>query len=585
MDQAESAGPLLEVVDLSVRYPDTASNALENVSLSVAGGELVLLTGASGCGKSTFLSAVRGVLPHLFPADVSGHLRVNGLSVQETSVSVLAEHVGLVLQEPAAQLCNLTVRTEVAFGVENLELHRDECLKRIDRALDAVSLSGKGEASIDALSGGECQRLAVASVLAMSPCLLLLDEPTATLDSSAAAEIVQIAVSLKAAGHAVIVVQHDFDELLPYADRMVVFDRGTIYVEGRPREVVARLLDDPARPVAVPAVSNLAHSIGLPTSAGSCPLTPEELVAVLPRPVGGVAEVATEGAPPGIARSAPFVVAENVGFRYPRQPDVAVRDVSLTLTAGEAVALVGRNGSGKSTLARMLVGLLVPDQGTVSIGGEQVRRLRHRSVQRDTGYVFQFPEHQFVTQTVRDEIAYGLHCRGEDQGTIDETVAQAAERLGLLDKLDRHPFTLSGGEKRRLSVATMLVLKPRVLVLDEPTYGLDEANMDALVGLIFSELRAAGATIIVITHDMSLVAEHADCVVAMSGGRSLFCGTPGEFFDSGVLARIDLLPPPLARVRGLARERGIHLPRNATTIPTMASALRGQTAKSEGCSA
>ena len=568
------AGPLLEVKGLSLWYPNQIVPTLRGVNLAVNHGEILLLTGVSGCGKSTLLSCLRGVVPEIFEAQIEGSILVDGVDVTAATVSSLSAHIGLVLQEPASQLCNLTVETEVAFGVENLLLPREECQTRVTDALDAVGLLEKRHSSVEALSGGECQRLAIASVLAMRPRVILLDEPTATLDSFAAAELIALIVRLRDQGHAIVIVQHDFEEILPLADKMCVLTSGAVAYFGTPADVVTALATSPARPIAIPAVSALAQRVGIATN-GRLPITPEQVAAAIGhqlQPLRNLRCPPNQNSATTNGHSQPEILrAANVAFSYTRRSRRVVDDVDLSLYEGETLALVGRNGSGKSSLARLLVGLRVPISGSLTIDGKPLRRLGSRGAVRSTGYVFQFPDHQFVTSTVSDEIAYGLHCQGVDGPEAERIVLETAERLALAHALDRHPLTLSGGEKRRLSVATMLVLRPRILVLDEPTYGLDESNLDSLVSLLFRELRNAGSTIVVITHDMRVVSEYADRVVGMADGKAVFSGTPAELFDDVRLSSLGLVAPPLIRARALLRDEGWTFPDDALTVDTIAS--------------
>lgn len=566
MEQGERGEPLLRAVALRVRYPGADRDAVSGVDLALSAGEILLLTGPSGCGKSTLLQALRGVLPGVFDAEVEGGISVSGADVRGLSISETADRIGLVLQEPAAQLCNLTVDTEVAFGPENLLLPAEVCRQRVLDSLAAVSLSTKATATVDALSGGEAQRLAIASVLAMAPRVLLLDEPTATLDPDSASQIVALVRALAAAGHGVLVVQHDFEGLLPFADSMVVLEQGAVTHRGPPRVVVTELLERADRPIAVPGPALIAYAAGL---RGPLPLTPEELALALGGGPGGEAPAADDivGSVPGGSD----LTTSAVRYRYRSADRIAVQDVDLAIETGTTVALVGRNGSGKSTLARLLVGLLVPQAGSVALEGRPIGRLTHRTAGRETAYVFQFPEHQFVASTVRKEIAYGLERLGTESSEIERAVADVASRLGLADKLDRHPFSLSGGEKRRLSVATMVVLRPKLIVLDEPTYGLDEANLAELVDLVFTELRQIDSTIVVITHDMGLVAEHADTVVAMDAGRVVFAGPTHTFFGSRVLAAIGQPDPPAVQCRTALVGRGWPIGTDAITIDQVAA--------------
>lgn len=538
--------PALTVADLTVQYPSSPHRALDGINLTIHAGEVVLLTGPSGCGKSTLMGAIRGLIPSMYPAEMQGSVQVGGAAIANRSVADLARDVGLVIQEPLLQLCNLTVEHEVAFGIENLGLEPEVCRKRVAESLALVGLSGKVSHDVQTLSGGECQKLAIASVVAMQSPVVLLDEPTAMLDPAAAAEVRELILRLREEGRAVLIVQHDLDELLPLCDRMIVLDAGRITDDGVPEQVVTRLATS-GQIVGVPAVSQLAMRLGVLEGNGTVPLTAERLATLLLTAHPAVDPITN--ATPAVEDGQPVVTMSGVRYRHDRADRDSVSVPQTCWKRGEVVALVGRNGSGKSTLGKLVAGLLDPSAGEVKVEGIERRQTRRGRQAPRTGYVFQFPEHQFVASTVVDEIMYGLIAEGRDRKESHDLAVDIAKRLGLGEVLQSHPFALSGGQKRRLSVATMLVLQPRVLVLDEPTYGLDNDRLDELVELIFRVLRDQGSTIVVITHDLQLAAAYCDRIVLLADGHIVGDGTPAHIYGSDSLASAQLPEPPLAQLR------------------------------------
>jgi len=463
--------------------------AVRNLDLSVPPGQRVLLLGASGAGKSTLMRGMAGVLGDQEDGEQTGSLLVDGRPPAQ-----VRGRAGLVLQDPDAQVVLARVGDDVAFGCENLGVPRDEIWRRVDASLDAVGLQVARSHPSSQLSGGQKQRLALAGVLAMRPGLLLLDEPTANLDPEGAVEV-RDAV-LAAAGEAtLVVVEHRVELWAAFMDRVIVLGEDGLIADGAPTEVFGRLAEELG-----------AAGVWVPGAAAWRS----------PRPH------ATREAAPLLAAEGLAVGRRAAGSRMPR---IVASGISLTVAEGRALAVTGPNGAGKSTLAMTLAGLLEPAAGRLratgplSAGlGPEPARWRSRQLLTRIGMVFQEPEHQLLTGRVRDELAVGPRALGLDDAAIAERVDPLLERLRLGRLAAVNPFTLSGGEKRRLTVAAALATRPRVLVLDEPTYGQDARTWRELADLI-DEVRYAGTAVVFVTHDRELVDALADDCLPIGGMR------------------------------------------------------------------
>lgn len=414
-----------------------------------------------------------------------GTLDLDGEPIVGRSTASIAADAGLVLQDPTSQLVMERVEDDVAFGLENRRWTRSAMVARIPTVLEAVGLAGLARRRSRQLSGGQQQRLALAGALAPRPGLLVLDEPTASLDVVGATELMASLAALhEERSTTVVLIEHQVDRAWPLADVILALDR-----DGHPIDVGA--------PADV-----LARSAGRMRDAGIW--LPGE---------GSTTTLAGPGpASDGDGASQPIVLAEGVRFGYERGEPV-VRDIDLEAGAGERIALVGPNGSGKSTLGRLLVGLLRPDRGTVALGGDAPSRLAAAILARRAGYVFQEPERQFLATTVGEEVRLGL--TPEEAGRVDDLMT----RLDLpLDRFGgRSPYRLSGGEQRRLSLACVLIRRPGVLVLDEPTFGQDRTGYEGLLGILREHLDD-GACLIAATHDQRFVSDVARRVVTMADG-------------------------------------------------------------------
>jgi energy-coupling factor transport system ATP-binding protein len=594
--QPLTSGEAIAVTGLRLRYPETGQVVLKGVNLRLRRGEVKLLLGPSGAGKSSLALTLNGLIPHQMEGEIRGTVEVFGESTQEATVSWLTSQVGMVFQDPEAQIATLTVEDEVAFGMENLLVAPEAMPVRIAAALRRVGLESMEQRSTEALSGGQKQRLALASALAMGASVLVFDEPTANLDPAGASEFFSLLARLKSEGATILIIEHNLDELIPYVDSLDVLDsEGIIAASGTPREIL-QIESDRLEVLGVwkPQVSELAdalHKRGVDILP--YPLTVDEAAGALqpvlnrtqpahvqhsmddgrefaaqraPRssmddggqPRSSSADVRSgdvEGYRPSSidergalwaanSRPSSTISIEDLTYTFPDGTE-ALRGASLRIEQGAFHAIVGPNGSGKTTLARHMVGLLRTQQGAVRVLGDEVGRLSPGELSRRVAYVFQNPEHQFVTLNVYDELAYSLRARGISEAKTTEAVERLLKQFGLEERRRSNPFSLSQGQKRRLSVATMLALEPQVLILDEPTFGQDRRNARRIMEHL-RELNSKGVTIVIITHDMKLVAEYATSLSIMVDGQVVFEGPPLEAFDDDALmGAASLVPPPI----------------------------------------
>ncbi len=575
------AAPAIHVERLTVRHIGRRAPALRDFSLEWAPGERLLLLGPSGAGKSTLALCLNGLIPHSVEAHwEAGRILVDGRDTRQASLGRLTRQVGLLFQDPESQLALLEVDDEVAFGLENLGTPRPEMLRRVPAARALLGLDpARTPASLDQLSGGTKQRVTLAAILAMGPGALVLDEPTANLDPQGTTELFDTLADLcRDSNRSLLLVEHRLDDILALIDRVVVLDEsGSGALTGPPREIFAQHADTLDRlGVWVPQVARL----GALFPGTKAPLTVAEAADLLVTSWPTSATGAPAAAPPlstmwsGGRGVRPILAAEDVSYRYTADGPPALAAVDLTVRSGEFLALAGANAAGKTTLALLLAGALQPTTGRVLLDGRDLRAVPERAVRHRLAYVFQYPEHQFVTGTVQSELLFGLRARGVPPATAAERAMTALERIGLADLAAAHPLSLSHGQKRRLSVATALVTEPDVLLLDEPTFGQDRRYTDELLALL-TDLHRSGTTVVVITHDMTIVAEHATRVVALAAGQIVFDGTPAALFARpDLLARCALRLPPIAQAVQQARERRAALPA-VSSLRALAAALAG----------
>ena len=564
--------PRVQAGRLSFTYSTRIRAALTDLTFELAAGETVLVLGPSGSGKSTLTLCLDGLIPHLVEGDYSGEVVVAGLVVKDTPVGVLARQTGLVFQDPDSQFCTLTVDDEIAFGLENLQTPPGEIEAAIGRALDVVRLPHLRGRHLGTLSGGEKQRVALAAVLAMGPRLLVLDEPTANLDPAATTELFLILRRLaRDRQHTIVIIEHKLDEVIEWVDSVLALDGdGRLLYRGDPQGAFydhsERLQGAGVwRPQTVELVAGLRRAgwqvPGRPLAAG-------ETVAALRATPGLVDRLraASAARPASVARpvdagrdAAPLLAVRDLSFTYPGG-HAALAGVSFSVHRQDFLAIVGANGAGKTTLGSLLSGVIGPPRKAVFLDGTDASTLPAWAIAEKVGHVFQNPEHQFVSGTVRGELAFSLSPRGrggprhltvEQERSVDDWL----ERLDLLRLAEANPFTLSQGQKRRLSVAAMLIRGCPALILDEPTLGQDAVQSARLMEMM-REFQAGGGTVAMITHDMRIVAEYASSLLVLVDGRPVYSGDPaGLFAQPGLVAEARLAMPAVAQV-GLRLKEG-----------------------------
>ncbi|MGF3054459.1 ABC transporter ATP-binding protein [Microbacterium sp. YY-03] len=536
--------PLLRVRDLTITHTGNAAPAPQGVSFDVFPGDVLLILGPSGAGKSTLTLALNGLIPHDIPADISGTVEIDALTAPAATPAQLSPHVAMVFQDPDAQLVTGSVYDEVAFGLENLLLPVPTIHAKVEAALRKVGLWDRRRANPDALSGGGRQRLAIACALAMGAPVLVLDEPTANLDPQGIDEVYAALADLVADGEqAIILVEHNLDAAMGFVTRVLVLDEaGRVAHDGTPEQILRERADElNALGVWLPEATLAALTLRERGMAiDPLPLTASELAAALP-PRTTINSPAVAQVPP-----AP-VVAQVRNLTFEREHMSVLSDVSLDIVEQSFTAIVGANGAGKTTLLQLMCGVMRPPKNVVSIAGIDPAKARARVIADRIGFVFQNPEHQFMTATVFDELAYELRARKRPEAEVRERTEAMLERFGLADKAGMHPFLLSGGQKRRLSVGTALLSGARILALDEPTFGQDRARAHELLDLL-RELQNDGTTILVVTHDMQLVADYSTHTIALAAGRVIASGTTRDVWaQPAALEAAGLRVPPVQR--------------------------------------
>ena len=552
----------VRLAHVTLRYGNSA--ALDDVTLEVCRGERVCVLGANGSGKSTLASVICGLLaPDEGDVELAGHAVCTGGVPDLAAYRDARRQLGLVFQNPDDQIVTSVVADDVAFGPENLGVPRAQISVRVARELRRVAMEKYAHADPSRLSGGQRQRVCIAGALAMEPSVLVLDEPSSLLDVRGRAAIMRVMGRLAAAGATLVHVTHFMDEALA-ADRVVVMQHGHVALEGTSDEVFAaknaQVIE--ALGLEMPFEARLAVALRQAGAAGGAIATPGAPSDEKPAACAHTAEPLA-------------ILARDLGFSY--GPGAQALDgVSLEVPVHATTAIVGQTGSGKSTLLRLLCGLEAADAGSLTVCGINAATKRgRRQVRRAVGYVMQHPERQLFAQTVAEDVAFGPRNQGLSAAEVEGRVAHALDLVGLADRRDASPFELSGGQQRLAAIAGVLAMEPELLVLDEPTAGLDPRGRARLRALM-ADLAAHGVTLLQVTHSMEDAAR-ADHVVVLDQSHVLAAGTPAEVFcpaNEPQLTAVGLgLPRPLA----YACEHALDA--RPLTLEALVAALRAQDAE------
>ncbi len=552
---SQDAANAITIRDLSFRYKGQKGQALAGVNLDVAAGQFVVVMGPSGAGKSTFAACLNGLIPNFVRGEYGGCIGVLGRDPAKERVGAMARDIGLVFQDFEAQLFSTNSRLEIVFGPENFNVDRREMDGIIAETVRAVSLEGLEDREPSTLSGGEKQRLAIGSVLAIKPRIICMDEPTTDLDPAGKQAVFAIAGRLHDEGLTVLIIEHETEAALA-ADRLVVMDKGGVAADGRPADVLRAVDFFAALGLQPLPIAEYFGRLGV--AQEDLPLTPAAGAAAFA--AGGFALDDERYAALLAADAAreercgdPVVAARGLEHRY-ETGEPALKGVDLEIRAGEFLAVVGANGCGKTTLVKHFNGLLAPTAGWVTVNGRDTRRSSVYEVGRDVGYVFQNPDHQIFADTVYDEVAFSPKMRGFAAADVELAVKEALRAVDLEGYEAADPFALTKGERQRVAVAAVLSARPQVIVLDEPTTGLDYKEQRRMMQLV-KRLNDAGHTIIMVTHTMWVVAEYAHKVAVMRDGRLAKYGRTRDVLgDEAALAACALqVPPVVSLANGLGK--------------------------------
>jgi energy-coupling factor transport system ATP-binding protein len=491
----------LVVDNLSFRYRDRQGAAIHNISFDAKPGEVLLIAGASGCGKTTLIRCINGLIPRSYKGEMSGRILVMGEEVKDWPLSRISQKIGTVLQDPERQILGTKVLNEVAFGLENLGLPREEIYQRVHSALNILEISHLSDRDTFTLSGGEKQKVALAGVVAMRPSILLLDEPLASLDPASAWDSLNTIRLLANQGMTVLMVEHRVEDVLRIQPERVMFlSDGEVRYLGNlsglskvvnyrevklpAEDIVERAKEDPA-----PAKLTL-----LPSALDASPKTDA------------------------------LVKFENVAFGYDEQE--VLHGINLEIKRGDIIAVLGPNGAGKTTFVKHAIGLLKPKSGRVFVNGQDTRQLSVAEIARTLGYVFQSPSHMLFAPTVREELSFGPQNLRHPKEDIEQEVKEALRIVNLSDKEQDPPLALSFGQQKRVSIAAILAMRSRILVMDEPTAGQDYQNY---MNFMDSILQMPGfEAILFITHDVDLAVIFANRVLIINDGQLIADGKPQD---------------------------------------------------------
>jgi energy-coupling factor transport system ATP-binding protein len=562
---------IVDVQNLSFAYPD-GSKALAGINLEVTRGEIVAVMGANGAGKTTLCHHLTGVIPNIYQGTTEGKVAVVGMDVQRHPVYELAQKISFVTQDPEGQLINPDVLMEVAFGSENLGVPREEIMRRAKWALEAVGLEGLESRSPSELSGGQKQRLVLAAGLSMLPQLLVLDEPTSQLDPMGTTEVLNVLVDLKKKYNmTTILTTHASEEMLEFADRVIVLSKGEIVCQGTPREVFSQvnLLDKAG--VQVPQIASLGHRMA---PREPVPMTIAEgkklVVDMIDRKV--LHPRAVEKIRTSLSEGEGVLECQDLTFTYPGFPPVtALKNVNLKIRKGEMIGIIGQNGSGKTTLVKQFLNLLKPTLGRVLLKGRNIQDFTTGELSSSIGLVLQNPDEQLFTISCQKEVEFGLRNLKLPDDQIKRRTDEALGFVGLSEQWDTFPFRLSFGDRRSLTVAAVIAMRPEVVIMDEPTTAQDYRGRHRIAKLA-KELNEAGHTVIMITHDMNLITQYADRTVVMRDGEVLMDGPTADVFSElDVLKKAFIKPPPIALLDKELEPYGV--PQGILTVDLMIDSL------------
>ncbi|MEM2083705.1 MAG: energy-coupling factor transporter ATPase [Nitrososphaerota archaeon] len=535
---------IINIENFYWKYLGSKDYALKNINLKIEKGEFIGLMGPTGAGKSTLCLAISGLIPWVLPGEIKGDIIINGMNTRKYSMKDITEKVGIVFQDPEIQFIMMSVVDEIAIGLERMNLPRSEMIKRVDWALDIVNMQEYKDVSPEELSGGQKQRVAIATMLAKQPEILILDEPTSDLDPKGKMEVFSVISNLrKEFDTTIIMATHESEKILKFADRIIVLNKGSKIFEDSPEKIFSRIDELKNIGIRPPQIIEVCNKLGCGTI-----LAIEEAKEILNKKFNLESRKYYQKI--DFLKSndrKPVIEVQNVSYIYPNGFK-ALENINLTIYEKDYIAIIGQNGSGKTTLAKHFNGILKPTNGKVLVYGMDTRKTSISEIAKKVGYCFQNPDHQIFSNTVEEEIAFGLKQIGLSKKEIDKKVSEILKIMGLEEYRYEDPSFLGKGQRQRLAVASILALEPKVLVIDEPTTGQDYAMIKDLMNLL-THLNNIGNTIIIITHDMEIAAEYAKRIIIMRNGRIIADDSPLRIFSNlELLSENDLEAPQITQL-------------------------------------
>jgi len=559
--------PLISIRAFSFSY-DGKNKILEGINADIMASERILVLGPSGCGKSSLVLCLNGIIPNLIDGYPEGGLYLKGKDIAAMKVSELTTEIGVVFQDPESQFCMLKVQDEVAFGLENLCRPREDMHRESMAALESVGLGSYSGWLLSRLSGGMKQRVAIASILAMDQQVLVFDEPTSNLDPAGTRQVAKLIRGMPAS-KTLIVIEHKLDQFIDIFDNILLLsERGSMIAYGPTRQILKKYLGHfREMGIWIPQIPRFFLSLESENiKMGKLPLNLEQAgdnlknsafrkqaLKILDQQIEKRINKC------GLNKTRPALEVKDLSFGFSPSTGPVLKNINFTINQGDFVGIVGPNGSGKTTLAKIIIGLYsVKPPSRINFYNQDGRPVPDTSqIRKKCGYVFQNPEHQFIEENVYDELSYGLKLNKYDQNTIKTRTMDTLKMLGLKRFSDSNPFNLSQGQKRKLSVASILVMDHDMLILDEPTFGLDYAATTMLMELL-SDCNRGGKTIIIITHDMNIIFRYTQRVLVLNNGILTYDRQTSELVhNTDMIEQASLEVPPLIRLQQEVKEYAV----------------------------
>ncbi|NLM76381.1 MAG: energy-coupling factor transporter ATPase [Clostridiaceae bacterium] len=576
---------MIRIDNVSYEYRTQAESylydrAVDGVTANIMQGEFVVILGRNGSGKSTLARLLNALL-----IPVEGAIYVDGMDTKDGELTWhIRKNVGLVFQNPDNQIVSTTVEEDVAFGPENLGLPQEIIRERVDASLKLVDMMDYAQHSPHMLSGGQKQRIAIAGILAMEPKCIVLDEATSMLDPQGRKDVMSILHKLnKEKGITIVLITHHMSEAT-YADRAIIMQEGRILLEGTPRSIFERIETVRSAGLDVPKITDLADRLkkrGF--SINGLPITRSEMVSALKniikyKDVTPFVKKRQQINLNNSSHAKDIITVKDLNYVYmpgTTYEKEALKNINLSIKEGEIFGIIGHTGSGKSTLVQHFNGILKPTSGNIEVDGQPITGKNLKELRKKVGLIFQYPEQQLFEETVYKDITFGLQRMNFSEAEIKERVLQVIDLLDLSPELlDKSPFELSGGQKRRVAIAGVLIMKPKVLVLDEPTAGLDPSGSREVFNILTELNKKEGTTIVLISHSMDDIAEYCHRVAVMNNGELVMCDTvENVFLKSEQISTMGLDIPQITELFNTLAQDINGLPQPVLTVESAVEVL------------